>query len=104
MKRGKAVNVEATNVSWTDTLQSFETIRCFLRANKLKTVGFEQVVESISLVTHLIARPPSLRCPPFFAEDLLDVVHICILLLSQHKYTARSVPGYVLCTGNTLIV
>jgi hypothetical protein len=26
---------------------SLETIRCFLRANKLKTVGFEKVVESI---------------------------------------------------------
>jgi hypothetical protein len=37
----EAVNVEATNVSWTDCLWSFETIRCLL------TVGFEQAVESI---------------------------------------------------------
>jgi hypothetical protein len=43
----EAVNVEAANVSWTDCLRSFDTIRCFLRDNKLKTIGFEQVVESI---------------------------------------------------------
>jgi hypothetical protein len=35
----EAMNVEATNVSWTDTLQSFETIRCFLRAQQTENSG-----------------------------------------------------------------
>jgi hypothetical protein len=43
----EAMNVKATNVSWTDCHWPFDTIRCFLRDNKLKTIGFKQVVESI---------------------------------------------------------
>ena len=45
----EAVNVEAAKkyVSWTDCLRSFDTIRCYLRDNKLKTINFEQAVESI---------------------------------------------------------
>jgi hypothetical protein len=45
----EAMNVEAAKkyVSWTDCLWSFDTIRCYLRDNKLKKINFEQAVESI---------------------------------------------------------